>query len=85
MKFEIYSRSNCVFCERAKNLFIKQNLPYNEILVTSDKMKQDLIERVGLPVKSLPQIFVNRYDGLWEYIGGYTELTRFIKEKNDNK
>ncbi len=67
-KIEIYSKSWCPFCARAKSLLQSRQLAYTEIDITADELReQEMIERSGR--FSVPQIFI---DG--EGIGGYDDL-----------
>lgn len=67
--FKVYSKDNCPFCERAKALLIKLEIPFDEIKVT---------EPSQLPkpqFRTVPQV-VHR-DGT--FIGGFTELEVWSK------
>lgn len=77
---EIYTKTNCPFCVRAKSLMQKEGIQYTEIDAVAHR--ETLIERVtkdtGAGPRTVPQIYL---DG--KYIGGYTELAAFIAaEKN---
>lgn len=77
---EIYTKSNCAFCVRAKALMQQEGIEYSEIDAVANR--ETLIERVtkdtgGAP-RTVPQIYL---DG--KYVGGYTELAALIAaEKN---
>lgn len=77
MNILIYGRPGCTFCERAKDLCQKKGIPFTYQVVGEDITKEGLLEMVGQPVKTIPQIF-KVSDGLTEYIGGYDELSRSI-------
>ncbi len=70
---EIYSKSNCVFCEKAKQLLSTRGQSYTEIDLMQEGAKDRMFERFekqSLPLpRTVPQIFI---DG--EYIGGYDQL-----------
>lgn len=66
--YTIYSKEDCVFCVRAKNLLTRLGLEYKEYNVY-DYM-EDLIGALGEKPKTVPQIF----DPEGIYIGGYEEL-----------
>lgn len=64
----IYTKKICPYCDRAKELFQRKGVTYEEIGI--DNRPEDyaaLKERTGL--MTVPQIFINS-----ELIGGYTDL-----------
>ncbi len=65
----IYSKKNCIYCVRAKNLLIEKGIDFREIMVdTSDQcMVSELEDKTGM--KTFPQIFIGN-----EVLGGYSEL-----------
>lgn len=69
MTAEIYSTPSCGQCVQAKGILKSKEIPYVEYTVGKDVDKSTLEERVGSPVRSVPQIFM---DG--DYVGGLTEL-----------
>jgi glutaredoxin len=75
MTAEIYSTPACGQCVMAKNVLKSKEIPFTEYTVGKDVQKAELEERVGNPVRSVPQIFM---DG--NYLGSLPELTSFIKE-----
>lgn len=75
MKIEIYSINNCGYCESAKSLLKSKGLDFTEINLHDDeKKRQELIERTSH--RTMPQVFVDD-----EFIGGYTELKKFLAAK----
>jgi glutaredoxin 3 len=64
----IYSKADCVYCEKAKSLLTTLNLAYEEKNVSEPDTRQELLLRVP-NAKTVPQIFINGV-----YVGGYTEL-----------
>jgi glutaredoxin 3 len=85
MNAEIYTKSDCKFCYKAKDLLKKKQVEYKEFIISpgfgekeplSNQQyvsKEDLLDK--LPnARSIPQIWL---DG--NYIGGYTELFEFFK------
>jgi glutaredoxin len=50
-----------------------QGVDYEYKVVGADLTKEQLFELCGGPVKSVPQIFIQK-DELFERIGGFTEL-----------
>lgn len=76
MKAELFSRDNCPYCVKAKELLEERGIEY-DLLMAADH-REALIERVtaitGSAPKTVPQIFL---DG--QYIGGYTELAAHLE------
>lgn len=70
-KIEIYTKKNCPYCDRAKNLFIQKSLNFIEILINNDDKKNkiylEMYKRSGRT--TVPQIFIN---GI--HIGGSDDL-----------
>lgn len=72
MDILIYSKTNCNFCVKAKNLLNIKNLKFTEKVLDKDFNKEQLLEI--LPnVKTLPQIQING-----KHIGGYRELESYL-------
>lgn len=69
MKAVIYSTPTCGQCVMAKNLLKSKDIPYEEYTVGKDVEKSVIEEKIGAPIRSVPQIFMND-----EYVGGYKEL-----------
>lgn len=69
MTAEIYSTPACGQCVMAKNILKSKEIPFTEYTVGKDVQKVELEERVGNPVRSVPQIFMDN-----EYIGGLDQL-----------
>ncbi len=73
MKIEIYSKDNCVFCEKAVSLATLKGLDITVKKLGVDFEMGDLME-VFPTARTFPQIILND-----EKIGGYTELSQIIK------
>lgn len=75
MKIEVYSKDNCIYCTKIKDLLHFSGLEYEEKSLSSGYTKEEIQERVGSDKKinTVPQVFV---DG--EYLGGYLEVVEFI-------
>lgn len=70
--FRIYSKTNCKWCDKAKEFFETENFSYEEILLGRDITKAELLEIVP-GATTVPQIFIDS-----KYIGGYTELLKYM-------
>ena len=72
----IYTGPYCNYCDAAKRLLIRNNVPYKEINVAEvDGAKDEMIKKAN-GKKTIPQIFFND-----EHIGGYDEVRALEKEK----
>lgn len=74
MSVIIYSKNNCIYCQKSKELFKKLNIPYNEILLNKDDDNDTYTLTVSELInkynhKTFPFIIINE-----TFIGGYTEL-----------
>ena len=72
----IYSKSNCGFCVKAKNLLTNLGLEYTEKKFEDYSDTEKLFEDIGKSVKSMPQIKING-----ELIGGYNSLVEYLTDK----
>ena len=75
----VYSRSNCIFCVKAKILLKKLGLEYTEKKFEDYSDIEKLFEEIGKSVKSMPQIKING-----ELIGGYNSLVEYLTDKGLN-
>jgi glutaredoxin 3 len=67
-KIEIYTKPFCPYCERAKALFDKKGVSYEEIKESDDPTKRkEMNERSNR--NTFPQIFINQV-----HIGGCDDL-----------
>ncbi|MDG0966267.1 MAG: glutaredoxin domain-containing protein [SAR86 cluster bacterium] len=71
---EIYSKSNCVFCDKAKNYFSQNEISYVEYNVEKPEIFEALMSR-NPNARTMPQIFIND-----ELIGGYTDLIEWLEK-----
>jgi glutaredoxin 3 len=59
MKIEIYTKSTCPYCYRAKDLLVKKKLEFTEYdLLDNPELRTEMIERSG-GLSTVPQIFIN--------------------------
>lgn len=80
MKFEIYSKEGCDYCERAKNTLKIRNIPYIEHKLSDTVTKEMIQERVGdvKKINVVPQIFMDD-----SYLGGYIDLIELLAKRVD--
>ena len=77
MKIIIYSKPNCVYCDKSKALVKGLGMTYEEKMFGKDfKSPEELYEAVGKQVRTMPQIKID--DVL---IGGYNQLVEFLADK----
>ena len=75
MKIEIYSKDNCDYCTKIKNLAKFHGLNYEEKNLSSGYTKEEIQERVGeaKKINVVPQVFIDN-----EYLGGYIDFVEFV-------
>jgi|TARA_X000001036_G_scaffold69631_1_gene60959 glutaredoxin len=71
----VYSKSNCVWCDRAKNLLNSVDLSFNEIDLSDDIKRNEFYKKIGEGVKTVPQIFIDDIR-----VGGFPELVTWFEE-----
>ncbi|MDG1436411.1 MAG: glutaredoxin 3 [Rickettsiaceae bacterium] len=67
-KIIIYSTPICPYCTRAKMLLKRKEAPFEEIIITDDKSREEMIAKAG-GKRTVPQIFIDD-----KHIGGCDEL-----------
>ena len=76
MKITIYSKNNCVFCNKAKHLVKSLGLTYTEKKMEEFDSPQAMLEDIGKQVRTMPQI---KIDG--KLVGGYNQLVEYFVEQ----
>ena len=77
MTIVIYSKPNCIYCDKAKALVKGLDLNYEEKMFGKDfKSVEELYEAVGKQVRTMPQI---KIDG--QLIGGYNQLVEHFEKQ----
>ena len=74
MIVEIYSKDNCIFCEKALSLATMKGLDVTVKKLDVDFDMQGLIEKFPT-AKTFPQLIVDD-----EAIGGYTEFAALVEQ-----
>ncbi|MBK77293.1 MAG: ribonucleoside-diphosphate reductase [Actinobacteria bacterium] len=75
MKIIVYSKDNCVWCDRAKNLLDSVEFSFEEIDLSNDNDRQEFYKKVGEGVSTVPQIYIDN-----ERIGGFPQLVNWFEE-----
>lgn len=73
----VYSKPNCVFCDRLKDVLKNKNISYDEIIIGEDIEVRTFLEKYP-NIKTVPAVFHEN-----EFIGGYDETTKLINEGNN--
>lgn len=75
MEVIIYGKDGCTNCDKTRMLCQIQSIPFQYLSVGSDISVDALQAKVGQPVRSLPQIFIQEAAGAdLIHVGGYDEL-----------
>ena len=71
----MYTGPMCNFCDAAKRLFLRNNLKYEEIdISTKSGLREEMIKKAN-GKRTIPQIFFDNY-----HVGGYVELRELEKK-----
>ena len=73
----VYMGPMCSYCDAAKKLLKRNNIPYNEINVALEEEKREEMLSKSNGKRTIPQIFFNEL-----HIGGYEEL-RALEKKGE--
>ena len=73
----IYTGPLCNFCDAAKRLLNRNNIPYKEIDIAIEDGKREEMLAKSNGKRTIPQIFFNEY-----HVGGYEEL-RALEKKGE--
>ena len=76
MDIEIYSKTNCVFCEKAKIKLQKHNPKIH--MLEKDYSRDDFFKKFP-NAKTFPQIIINN-----EHVGAYSELKIWLEKNLSN-
>jgi glutaredoxin 3 len=67
-KIIIYTKEVCPYCVRAKALLQRKGAAFEEIKITNDAIKEEMVKKSGGRM-TVPQIFINE-----KHIGGCDDL-----------
>jgi len=73
----VYTGPRCNFCDAAKRLLVRNNIPFNEINIAVEEGKKEEMLNKSNGRKTIPQIFFNEF-----HVGGYEEL-RSLEKKGE--
>jgi len=69
----IYTTEDCSYCKKAKLIFKKFKIKYNEIIINNELDRIEM-SRLSNGRKTVPQIFIKN-----KHIGGYDDLNYLKK------
>ncbi len=79
-RVEIYTKSTCIFCRKAKDLLKAKNISFEEYEITNcPKIREEMIQRSNNR-HTVPQIFIH---GI--HVGGYEDLRILDKSGKINQ
>jgi glutaredoxin len=58
LKVEIYTKNNCIWCDRAKLLLDSKDIEFKEIDLSDDQKREKFYTSIGENVKTVPQIYI---------------------------
>ena len=73
MKVAIYTKNNCIWCDRAKLLLDSKDIEFKEIDLSDDQTREKFYNSIGENVKTVPQIYIDDLR-----IGGYQDLVAWF-------
>mgnify|MGYP000657463993 FL=1 len=71
----VYMGPMCAFCDAAKRLLNRNNIPYKEINIAIEEGKMHEMLSKSNGKRTIPQIFFDNH-----HVGGYEELRALEKE-----
>ena len=81
MKYLVYSKENCPWCDRAKELLVNMNVEYEEFVYGKDFTKEELTQKLGGKDRiTVPQIFLGE-----DYVGTYEDLRHLMEGRIQNE
>lgn len=75
MEFVVYSKDNCPYCKKIKDVFKLINQPFVEHKLDADFTKSEFYEKFGNG-STFPQVLCNG-----EKLGGCVDTIKFLKEQ----
>ena len=79
MKAIVWSKDNCVFCVKAKNLLTQKGYEVEERKIGGGFTREQLLEEIP-DARSVPQIFLQESQG-WALVGGFDALQEYFKSE----
>ena len=76
MKIVVYSKQNCIYCNKAKQLIKNLRLDYTEKKLEEFESVDEMLKDIGKKVRTMPQIKIDD-----KLVGGYNQLVEFFVEQ----
>lgn len=76
MIVEVYTKTNCGFCDAAKNLLRQNGIQFNELKLDFDFTRDFLVETFTT-ARTFPVVVING-----THVGGYHELKNIIERNS---
>ena len=76
MKIVIYSKNNCVYCNKAKSLVKNLRLDYTEKKMEEFESVDEMLKDIGKKVRTMPQIKIDD-----KLVGGYNQLVEYFEKQ----
>ena len=73
MKVELYTKDQCIWCDRAKGLLNAHSINFVEFDLSNNEERLKFYENIGNNVKTVPQVFIDD-----KRIGGYQDLKEWL-------
>ena len=73
MKVELYTKDQCIWCDRAKGLLNAYSIDFVEFDLSNDEERLKFYENIGNNVKTVPQVFIDD-----KRVGGYQDLKEWL-------
>ena len=82
--FFLWVKNHCPFCESARELLESSNTPHTIYDVTEETdTLTDVQENIGVFWKTVPLIIEQTSSGKRTFIGGFTDLEKYLEEKDE--
>jgi len=75
LKVKIYTKENCIWCDRAKGLLNAHSIDFDEVDLSNDIERLNFYKKIGDNVKTVPQVYIDD-----KRIGGYPHLKAWLNE-----
>jgi len=76
MKIVVFSKNNCIYCNKAKQLLKNLRLDYTEKKLEEYLSVDEMLKDIGKKVRTMPQIKIDD-----KLVGGYNQLVEYFVEQ----
>lgn len=74
-KVIIYTTNYCPYCVKAKSLFTRKNIAFEEVKIEDDKTREEMVNKAN-GRRTVPQIFIGDF-----HVGGCDDLYELDRQK----